>query len=172
MIDLTVPGQRVAGSPKRYEVVEGQFVAKRYLGARTSLIRSGLMSRLYQTQIDDRIGTLVYSVLFRLDSTQTMRRPDLAFVSAERWPIRKFPPAAEAWDVIPDLVAEFVHPKDRVFDLMSRVEDYFKAGVRVVWILCPKLHKVYVYQSPKIVQILDECDALDGGVVFPGFNYP
>ncbi len=172
MIDLTVPGQRVAGSPKRYEVVDGLIVAKRYLDARTGWIRSRLMSRMYQTQADERSGTLVYSALFRLHSTRTMRRPDLAFISAERWPVHKLPPAAEAWDVIPDLVVELVHPRGRVFDLMSRVEDYFEAGVRFVWIFCPKFYTAYVYHSPKIVQILDRGDVLDGSAIFPGLWMP
>lgn len=170
LVDLTIPGQWVAGIPKRYEVVDGRVVAKPYLYVHTSFLRSDLMMRIYDAIGEDRAGILIYSALFRLRSNECLRRPDLAFISAERWPPRKRPPDAEAWDVVPDLVAEFVGPRDRVAGSLQRVHDYFAAGVRLVWIFTPDHRQVYVYRSPKAVQILDRTDILDGGDVLPDFR--
>ena len=50
------------------------------------------------------------------------------------------------------------------------MEEYFRAGVRLVWVIYPDLNQVYVYESPSKVRILHQSDELDGGTVLPGFR--
>ncbi|MGE3820753.1 MAG: Uma2 family endonuclease, partial [Isosphaeraceae bacterium] len=53
-----------------------------------------------------------------------------------------------------------------------KIEDYFRAGVRAVWVLYPDaaVAKVNVYASPTEVTILPLGATLDGGSVIPGFR--
>jgi Uma2 family endonuclease len=44
--------------------------------------------------------------------------------------------------------------------------------VRLVWVFYPDSGRVYVYQSPTQVSILERTDTLDGGEVLPGFQLP
>ena len=61
-----------------------------------------------------------------------------AFDSFDRWPIdRPMSPTDEAWDVVPDLAVEVTSPIDLAEDLLHMVAEYFKAGVRMVWVVYP-----------------------------------
>ena len=51
-------------------------------------------------------------MLFDLTPVQRQRRPDVAFVSYNRWPRQRRVPRTEAWEVVPNLVVEVVSPTD------------------------------------------------------------
>jgi Uma2 family endonuclease len=99
------------------------------------------------------------------------RRPDVAFVSYERWgKDRPMPATDDAWDVIPNLAIEVVSPTNRVEELEQKIAEYFRAGVQLVWVVHPTRSKVHVYQSPTQITVLSKNDVLDGGMVVPGFR--
>jgi Uma2 family endonuclease len=49
-------------------------------------------------------------------------------------------------------------------------QDYFAAGVHLVWEIDPDARTVSVYTSPTAIVILTVADTLDGGAVLPGFT--
>ena len=50
-------------------------------------------------------------------------------------------------------------------------EDYFTAGVRLVWEVDPNARTVHVYTAPDpAAAVLTEADTLDGGGVLIGFR--
>src|SRR5207249_957331 len=101
------------------------------------------------------------------------RRPDVAFVTYERWPMnRPIPLTDNAWDVVPDLAVEVSSRHDLAEELVQKLTEYFQAGVRLVWVIYPKQRLVYVYESPTQVRGLTQSDELDGGTVLPGFRLP
>lgn len=69
-------------------------------------------------------------------------------------------------------MAEVMSPNDLVEEMMNRLEKYFSAGAKLVWIIHPTHRKIYNYESPFQVKILGESDELDGGNVVPGFRIP
>lgn len=110
-------------------------------------------------------------MLFKFSSIPKLqRRPDLAFVSYERWPASRPIPSTHAWDVVPDLAVEVVSPGNTHSEILDKIEDYFRAGVRRVWVVLPTKRKVYDYESDTRIQILGPDDALDGGDLIPGFR--
>jgi Uma2 family endonuclease len=118
-----------------------------------------------------RLGKVVSETLFLLDKTADLkRRPDLAFVSRERWP-RGPRPTAE-WDVVPDLAVEVISPTNTAKEVLDKIGEYFATGVRRVWVAYCEQQLVYVYRSPKAIQVLGHEDALDGEDVIPGFRLP
>ncbi len=56
--------------------------------------------------------------------------------------------------------------------MQSKVNAYFKAGVRLVFVIYLKIPSVHVYDGPTTVRILSPGEELDCGAVIPGFRIP
>ena len=54
--------------------------------------------------------------------------------------------------------------------MARKLDDYFRAGVRIVWYVDPKKRTVRVYTAPDRSTVLRENQTLDGGDVLPGFS--
>ena len=176
MATVTSPELEDVGLPlldphKDYEVVDGLIVEEPPLGVYEIRMANRLARSIAFFDPSEDLGEVVIELLFILNHSPSLRRkPDVAFVSRDRWPRDRSMGRDAAWDVIPDLAVEFTSPTDLIDDLMDKVEDYFRAGVRLVWVFYPKQRKVYAYESPTSVTVLSEGDELDGGVVIPGFR--
>ena len=103
------------------------------------------------------------------ESPDTVRAPDIAFVSKLRIPPGGIP--EKFWPGAPDLAVEVVSPSDTLYELDEKIDEYLSTGVRAVWVVNPKNRTVTVYSSQTSPRILKENDALDGGEVLPGFHY-
>jgi Uma2 family endonuclease len=157
---------------ERYEVIDGMRVEREPMGAFETVLASWLCYLLNDFAVGQKLGLAVSEVLFVLNASSCLqRRPDVAFVSYARWPT---PVVAResAWDVVPDLAVEVVTPSNLAEEIDSKITDYFQAGVRLVWVLYPDSGRVYVYQSPTQVSIVERTGTLDGGEVLPGFQLP
>lgn len=156
-----------------YEVIDGRVVEKPAMGVFEGMVAAWLVRLMLTAGEVNRLGLVVHEVLFVLDPARKLkRRPDLAFVSYERWPRRSPRPTGDAWGVIPDLAVEVVSPSNTADEVIDKLEEYFRAGVRLVWVIYPVRQKLYVYTSPTAVRILQPGDDLDGGAVIPGFRVP
>ena len=110
-------------------------------------------------------------LLFRIDAEGKLkRRPDLAFVSARKWPVGRRVPKGEAWDMVPDLAVEVVSASNTAQEVIQKVVDYLAAGSRLVWVVYPDLKQVHVYTDLTSARILTEPAELDGSDVIPGFR--
>ena len=54
-------------------------------------------------------------------------------------------------------------------EMVRKLDEYFRAGVRLVWYVDPKSRTVRVYTTPDDSVVLSEDQHLDGGDVLPGF---
>ena len=112
-------------------------------------------------------------MVFRIDLARNLqRRPDAAFVSDARWPFRRRVPDVPVWDMIPDLAIEVVSPSNTADEVQDKKNEYFRAGVRQVWVVYPKQREAYIYTSPTTVTILTAEQELDCGELLPGFRLP
>lgn len=112
-------------------------------------------------------------MLFLLDPDSGLkRRPDLAFVSYERWPKKQRVPRTPAWGVVPDLAIEVISPSNLAEDVILKLGEYFRAGVRRVWVIYPVEEHFYIYDSLTTVRILTRADRLEDEAVLPGFSLP
>jgi len=117
-----------------------------------------------------RLGRLVGSdVGVRLErDPDTVREPDLAFVSAEKRPldVRN----TGYLEVVPDLVVEIVSPTDRPADVLEKAQMWLSFDAGLVWVVYPETRTVGVYRSDAPEVILGEDDMLEGGTALPGFT--
>jgi Uma2 family endonuclease len=99
----------------------------------------------------------------------TVRAPDVAFVRSERDPSggwQKFFPGP------PDLAVEVLSPDDRVGEVNVKVQDWLKAGSRMVWTVDPQSKTVTVYRNNREATIFTVADTLTAEDLLPGFALP
>ncbi len=169
--ELLPPGDWGSDALKFYEVVDGEFVQKSPPWVLESVLAGFLQGLMGAFARANGLGRVVTETLFLIDRAQVqMRRPTLAFISEPRWPLKRRVPETEAWDVVPDLAAEVVNQSTPADDVAIKIERYFQAGVSAVWVIYPVTNKVYVYESPTRLRILEVGDALEGGDILPGFR--
>lgn len=69
-----------------------------------------------------------------------------------------------------DLAVEVVSPGNDASDLNRKVEQYFTAGARQVWLVYIETRRVYVYASPTAITVIGVGETIDGGDVLRGFT--
>jgi Uma2 family endonuclease len=163
----------VAPEEPLYEVVNGQKVELPPMSAYATWITSRLDQRLGHYADTHQLGTVVPEMLFILDPvTDLRRRPDLAFVSAAKWPLDRLLPETGDWQIIPDLAVEVISPHNGFQEVVEKMHEYFRLGVQQVWLVVPASQEIYVYDSPTTLRILNAADELDGGALLPGLRLP
>lgn len=159
-------------SDKLYEVVNGEVVELPPMGSYEAWIASILHAQLHVFAVRE-LGRAVVELLF--DFTKQLgnrRRPDVAFVSYERWPSDVEVPQTEAWDVVPNLAIEVVSPSNSARDVVDKVVEYLGVGVERVWVVYPVQRLVYIYSSPTDLKVIDEAGELADEAILPVFRLP
>ncbi|MBX3437043.1 MAG: Uma2 family endonuclease [Planctomycetaceae bacterium] len=130
-----------------YEMVDGKL-AEKEVSAYAAWIILFLGRRLASFCEEPRIGTVTTELVFILDSRRNLRRrPDVAIVGPEKWPLDQPPPPTGDWDLVPNLTVEITSPHDSIAKVMRKVRDYFRHGVTEVWVVIPERQVVQVYRS-------------------------
>ncbi len=154
----------------RYELVRGELVKMSPAGSEHGAIIVKLTIRLGQYVESNNLGICFGAETgFKIKTNpDTVRAPDLAFVSRERIPesgiTRKF------WTGAPDLAVEVLSPGDTSEEVGDKVKDWLAAGTRAVWIINPKLRNVTIYRSLTDVKVLTEQAELEGEDIVHGFG--
>lgn len=164
----------IVGDDELYEIINGIRVRTPAMGVFAVWIASDLLFHLASFAKTKSLGRAIAEALFHLpDPIHRDRRPDVAFVSFERWAKnRPIPPTDNAWDVVPNLAIEVISPNDKADDVEEKIAEYFQAGVQLVWVVYPTKAKIHVYHSLTQISVLTRNDTLDGGTVVPGFHLP
>jgi Uma2 family endonuclease len=162
------------GDEPLFEIVDGHRLEIPHMGALASIMASRLVIELQNYAKIHDLGQAVMETLFRLPlPNERNRRPDVAFVSFQRWPKGRREGLDEnTWNVVPELAVEVVSPTNDAEELLDKVGEYFEAGVRLVWLIYPKQSLVHVYESLTNVRGFSRSETLDGGNVLPGFQLP
>ena len=145
-----------------YEVVDGHIVEKGPMGAYEILVGSFLNTCLDGFARANDCGRAVSAMLFDFGPGLSQRRPDVAYVSYDRWPRQRRVPRTQAWAVVPELAIEVISPNNTFEEVSGKVHEYFQAGVQHVWVIAPPQQQVYVYQSPSHIRVLNVQDELTG----------
>jgi Uma2 family endonuclease len=165
------------GHGSGYELVRGELRRKGEAhtlspagfrhGAIIARLTGALVQHIEANELGEATGA---ETGFKLASNpDTVRAPDLAFVRRELIPEGDL--TEKFWPGAPDLAVEVVSPGDTLYEVDEKIEDYLKAGVRMVWIVNPKKRTVTVYRPEAEALTLTEDDVLDGEDVVSGFQY-
>jgi Uma2 family endonuclease len=154
----------------RYELVKGELIKMAPAGYEHGKIIGRLTGRLNTHVEANNLGDICGAETgFTItQNPDTVRAPDIAFVSRERTP--QTPLTKSYWVGVPDLAVEVLSPSDTVYKVDEKIEEWLSAGARAVWVVNPKRKTITIYRSSNDVTTLTENDELDGQDVVPGFR--
>ncbi len=96
------------------------------------------------------------------------RMPDVAFVSTKKIPKKGEP--MKKWNFAPDIAIEVISPNDVYDKIFDKLNDYFKAGVKQVWLVEPRFERIRIYKSPEESTTLQKQDELTCEEILPDFK--
>lgn len=98
-----------------------------------------------------------------------MRMPDVSFIRWDRLPGKKLP-AERVPQIAPDLAVEIISAGNTPQEMEKKLDEYFQAGVRLVWYIYPETKTARVYTARDQMTEIDTQGTLDGGEVITGFT--
>ena len=152
----------------RYELVAGELREMPPAGGEHGYV-GGRASRRLGAFLDlhPEVGgeLFISDTGFRLSrDPETVRMPDVAYVAADRLAqarVRGYP------ELAPDLVVEVVSPSDTAGEVQAKVEEWLRAGSRLVWVLYPATGTATVFQADGEARLLHADDTIHGEPVLP-----
>ena len=100
----------------------------------------------------------------------TVREPDVAFISAERLPLDLRVQGYS--EVVPDLVVEIASPSNSRRELNDKSLMWLHFGVSLIWAAYPDTRTVDIYRPGRPVVTIGDDGVLDGAPALPGFQLP
>ena len=153
-----------------YELIDGVLVEKA-VGLRESYLASVLITILWSFVRPRNLGIVTGEAGTMRLAFGLVRIPDVAFISWQRLSGRRIPtepiPA-----LAPDLAIEILSASNTPGEMARKRQEYFAAGVQVVWQIDPNARIVEVYTTPEQSTVLRETQILAGGTALPGFVLP
>ena len=152
-----------------FELIDGRLV-ERNMGALAVWIENVLANLLTTYCQQHDLGWVFSSGMGFYcfpDRPNTVRRPDVSFVSRERLDPKTL--GRGYIQLVPDLVVEVISPTDNVYELDEKIADFLQAGAKLAWVIHPEQRFVRVYHPNRREIHLLEDDELNGEAVIPGF---
>jgi Uma2 family endonuclease len=154
----------------RYELSEGELIVTPSASLFHNILRDDLNATLKAFVKSRNLGRVVSEMDFKLMG-ETVRRPDVAFISFDR--LRGVDLEKVPLPVVPNLVIEIVSKNDQADDLNLKVSQYLAAGSQTVWLFYPKTRQAYRYLPGKLepeVRSAETGHAFDEPQLLPGFS--
>ncbi|MBV9125979.1 MAG: Uma2 family endonuclease [Planctomycetes bacterium] len=150
------------------ELIEGVLLEKA-LGFNESALAGFLLGLLNAFVIPRNLGLVTGPDGTMELMAALVRIPDVAFTNWDRLPGRRRP-TSPVPRLAPNLAVEVLSRSNTPGEMAAKREDYFPAGVELVWEIDPAARTVKVYTSTTAMTTLGEADTLDGGPVLSGFT--
>lgn len=148
-----------------YEFVRGRIIRKPPIKQEEFIIARFLMRAFAKTQLY-RQGAEMLSEGDAYVDTFRKRIPDLAIFTDKQ--IRE---AKTGKRFMPPLAIELLSDSESQNDVLDKVQDYFDAGVQLVWYVAPKQQKIYAYTSPDEIKVFKGKDVCSAAPVVPDFQF-
>jgi Uma2 family endonuclease len=156
---------------KGFELIDGEWIEKP-MSNTAAIVESNLDGQLFNHIRPTRSGLLMTgNAAYRLpNSKNRIRKPDLSFVATGRTvPSRD---DDGSWPIAPDLAIEVISPNELAEEVETKLNEYLRAGVRLVWILYIPTKNVWAYKQDGTAKLYRSTDLLVGEDVLPGFSVP
>jgi len=151
-----------------YELIDGVLLEKT-AGFYEAYLTSEIARLLGNFVIKNDLGIVAGADAMMRLAPGLVRIPDVAFVSWDRLPNRHVP-REPIPDLAPDLAVEILSKGNTPKEMERKLDDYFKANVKLVWYVDPPNRTMRVFRSTDESLIVAEDETLDGGDVLPWFQ--
>ena len=148
----------------------GKLIIMPPTGGKTSLRNADISGQLWlwNSQTKKLGVTFDSSTGFHLPN-DSIRSPDAAWVSLERWDALT-PEQKEGFaPLCPDFVVELRSKNDTKEKLRDKMKEYLANGARLGWLIDPQTQEVEIYRPERKVELLEKPASLSGEDVLPGF---
>ncbi len=175
VVPLKLTREQFAALPEpehggKMELVDGRLVIMTPVSGDHGEFASYLIAALVPFVGKHRLGVVRTETGYWL-TENTMRAPDITFVSSERRETER--ESHRFIEQSPDLAIEIVSPGDLDSELSAKVQAYLAHDVRRVWIVRPADRSVTIYRPDRAPAMLQEGDFLgsdDAGFAQEGFS--
>jgi Uma2 family endonuclease len=152
------------------ELIDGVLVEKT-MGYYESMLAVSLIVVLGKFVKDHDLGIVLGEAgTLRILENQ-IRVPDVSFLSWRHFPGRVLP-AEPVPFLAPDLAVEVLSEGNTPGEMDRKLDDFFAAGVILVWFIDPATQSATVYESRSQRTTISLSESLAGGTVLPGFELP
>ena len=156
---------------KHYELVDGKLVERNMscLSGIVAVYVSQVLSAYCREKglgwvLDSEVGYRCFSW-----KPKQVRRADVSFIRVDRYSLAQVSQEG-CVSIPPDLAVEVISPGDLVSELNQKLEEYLRAGVKLVWVVDPQQRIIWVHHPDGMSQRLHETDEISGEEVIPGFR--
>ena len=102
----------------------------------------------------------------------SMRSPDVAWITIEKWNSLSAQQKERFLPFAPDFVVEVLSPTDHLQLAKEKMRKWIQNGSRLGWLIAPKNKQVLVYRTDESVSTIEGFDKkLSGEDVLPGFEF-
>lgn len=150
---------------RSYEFVNKKVALKELIKNYDLLVIYWLNEFFATTAAFKNKGKLISEVGIKLPKGN-FRIPDLAYFT-----VSQIEAAAQGQYPIPALCVEFLSDSEGFGEVENKINDYFEAGVQVVWYINHANQSIYCYRSPKDIQYLTDNDMCSAAPTIPDFQF-
>jgi Uma2 family endonuclease len=155
---------------KLCELVEEVLVEKA-AGFAEALLASYLVSQVYPFVARRNLGIITGASGMLELQPGLVRSPCIAITRWDRLPGRRCPEEPIP-RLAPNLAVEILRRDKSAGEMAVKRQEYFGAGVELVWEADPRARTVAVYTASGQATLLTVGDTVDGGAVLPDFALP
>ncbi|WP_375447103.1 Uma2 family endonuclease [uncultured Fibrella sp.] len=148
----------------------GQIIFEMPTGITTSITNSALNGELYLWNRQYKLGFVTDSNGGFTLPDNSVRAPDVAWISRERWASVPDADKDKFAHICPDFVIELMSDTDEKYTLPAKMEKYLQNGVRLGWQIDPFSQQTTVYRPEKAPQVIPFDETLSGEDVLPNFS--
>ncbi|HXI15520.1 MAG TPA: Uma2 family endonuclease [Chloroflexota bacterium] len=153
----------------KHELVNGEVIELSPVGRPHGRTQARFCMFIGPHVESDRLGEVFVEVGFTLArNPDVVRAPDVSFVSEEQ--LLRTPLEPGFFAGYPDIAVEVVSPGDTIREIEDKVQAYFDAGTRLVWLAYSDRRRVMVRYPDGRGLMLSGDDVLPGEDVMPGFS--
>lgn len=156
-----------AHTKRMCELIDGVLVEKA-VGFFESVLALRLANMLGEYLKANPIGIIAGEAGFVELLPAQVRAADVCVVCWDRVPHDLAAEAIPA--IVPDFVAEVLSKGNTPAEMRRKLQDYFSAGVRLVWYIDPRPRTARAYTGEELFVDVAEHGTLSGGAVLPGFE--
>lgn len=150
---------------KRFEFVNGRIIEKPAMKQEEFYIAK-FLSRLF-------VKTLAYAngdeLIVESDSHIDDKRKRIADIGY--FTEAQIEAARDGHRFAPALAIEILSPSEKLEEIEEKINDYFDAGVQLVWYISPKQAQIYAYTAPANLTILKGTSICSAAPVLTDFSF-
>ena len=148
---------------------DGEIFVMSPVTPKTGLIEAGVIEQLYAwTRADNRGKAFSSSTGFMLPNG-SVRSPDAAWVSFQRWNVLTLSQQDHLTLLCPEFVIEVRSRSNSLAYMQSRMEMWLANGVELAWLIHPRMGEVTIYRPNDSPEVHHDPSSVHGTGPVAGF---